>query len=203
MELYHTREFVVARQTIVFVTAAFLLASSAVAAPPSAPQPLSATERVDAAPITLARQFVALANATFDQQTVDSLRLVNDAQLAMVEPVALRSRIEPDLERLAAASIAVIKRYKPAILEAYAQAFAKDFKVDELRQLVTFAETPVGKRFVLESNYGDNDPGVLAVQEKLRAETEPLWQELAKIVCRERAQFRVAMGERDAKCPMA
>ncbi len=181
-----------------------LLVAPASAAPtlPTKPAPTAAAVSNDDT-MRLARQFVALYYPTPEQDAINALKGVNDAQLAMIEPVSLRPKIEPEVKKAMAAALPILKRHIPAMMEAYAKAFAKEYTADELRQLIAFAGTPVGHHFLDNTNFADTDDYVVDVQLVMRAEIAPLFDQVVRAVCRETTQLRVASGQKDAKCPLA
>src|SRR5687768_8059000 len=91
----------------------------------------------------------------------------------------------------------------PALLEANAQAYAREFSAEELRDLIVFAQTPAGKHYIERYDLLLMAPEVIDAQRKLSEDLQPVMENLSKEMCAEKAAQRVAMGDTKAKCPLA
>ena len=180
------------------------LATSSLSAAPAEPATTEAAEELAPIPtesLVLARQFVALAQPATER--MDTLRgfvsMVayegsDDPQDAAAEQRAdkIMARVEPTIEKL-----------MPALMDAYAYAYAREFSADELRQLIAFAQTPAGKHFVTSAAKVEGDDGVLTVHQSIGEAIEPIMRDVAKEVCSKRAAERLAAGDTKAKCPLS
>lgn len=92
-----------------------------------------------------------------------------------------------------------VREYMPRINEARAQVYAHSFSAEELRQLVAFADSAAGKRYLSGMFEIENEPTVEAANEALMKAL----QDVAKEQCRKRAAHRVAAGDTKAKCPLS
>ncbi|MCY7280167.1 MAG: DUF2059 domain-containing protein [Sphingomonas bacterium] len=91
----------------------------------------------------------------------------------------------------------------PTVMEAYARAFAAKFTAEQLRELVAFASTPTGRHFLASVDALDSDPGVTDAASTLTDDLVPVIMEFQKQACAERAQQRIAMGDKKAVCPLS
>ena len=96
-----------------------------------------------------------------------------------------------------------IRAAMPALLEANAQAYAREFSAEELRDLIVFAQTPAGKHYIERYDLLLMAPEVIDAQRKLSEDLQPVMENLSKEMCAEKAAQRVAMGDAKAKCPLA
>ena len=182
--------------------------SVAAAAPvPAGPSPVAAPAPAPSADrIELARRFIAL---TFSADGYIELMHAGAAQ--MVEALSANFGSDEDeardarqqVERYLAAAEPKVRAHMPRLMEAYAQVYAREFSAEELQQLVGFAQSPAGKRYLSATDSLDLDPVVLKAQQELGEELEPIMDEMRKDMCAEKAAKRIAAGELDAKCPLS
>lgn len=192
---------------IILTTLSLLLASStglAAAAPAPAPStPAAATpspERLD-----LARRFVALGSQ--DDAYMEMVRTGFwtgvGPHLASIEDEARRDAATAEVEALMNKLEPGIRKRLPAVTEAYARAYAAKFSADELRELVAFASTPTGKRYITGITELDTDPGVTEAASALTDDLYPAIMEWQKKACANHAQQRIAMGDKSATCKLS
>ena len=194
-----------------FLLASFLIAtasSTALMAAPDPGQPASPAETPDAASaerFLLARQFVALAQPASER--MDSLRgyAAMAAYQGLDDPEdekALQAA-EQKQEQILARLDPIIQKRMPQLLDAYAQAYAREFSAEELEQLIAFAQSPAGKHYVTRAFAAESDDAVMGIHQTIADELGPVMRDIAKEVCSERAAQRLAAGDLKAKCPLS
>ena len=193
---------------LVLTSLSLALASSALAAasPIAAAPPPAAAPTSDSAPsaerIELARRFVAVSQPGDD--IVEGMRAAfSDSAAEEPESEALRAAAKERLDRLFARFDPKVREHQPAIVEAYVQAYAREFSADELRHMTEFASTPAGRHFLSSSAAVDLDDDVMGAQMELLEDVTPLMEDLRKELCAERAAQRIAAGDTKAKCPLS
>jgi hypothetical protein len=187
-----------------------LISSAAWAAAPE-PVPTAATtalvQQPAAAPaskIELARRFVGLTmppDAMIESMR-DSARQITaklEEQLGDGDNPGAQQRLDKFLARLEPR----IRAQMPAILEAQAQAYAREFSQGELEQLVGFAQSPAGRHYLSGADAVEADPAVAAAQQALWADITTALQNEAKEICAEKAAQRLAAGDKKAACPLS
>jgi hypothetical protein len=95
-----------------------------------------------------------------------------------------------------------IRAQLPNILEAYAQAYAREFSPGELEDLVNFGESTAGKHYLAKADLIDLEPEVLGAFDAMQAEFLPVLEQLKKDKCTEKAAQRIAAGDTKAKCKL-
>jgi hypothetical protein len=181
------------------------LASSALAAAaPQSPQPAEiAAPAADR--IGLARRFIAMTNPAEEMMSnirdasVQAAALTGEDELSAADQARAQHRID----RILARAEPVIHQKMPAVLEAYAQAYAREFTADELLQLMVFAQTPAGRHYVAKSELLNLDADVLKAHQELNDEMQPIMEEVTREMCAEKAAQRIAAGDIKAKCPLS
>ncbi len=96
-----------------------------------------------------------------------------------------------------------IRAQMPAILEAQAQAYAREFSQGELEQLVGFAQSPAGRHYLSGSDAVEADPAVVAASQALWADISAVLQNEAKEMCAQKVAHRLAAGDKKATCPLS
>jgi hypothetical protein len=122
--------------------------------------------------------------------------------LDKIEDEAERTAAEGKLDELLTRLEPRLRELMPAMLEAYAQVYSREFSDDELEQLIAFAKTPTGYHYLSRADFLDLDPAILGAQEELRTGIAPIVEDFQKQACAEKAAKRLAAGEDDAKCSM-
>ena len=166
---------------------------------PTVEAPAPSAERIE-----LARQFVNLSTPTdvmleglrqgFWIGASESLADVEDEK----EHEAIVARVEQLLDRLEPKFLAQI----PGVLEVQSQLYAREFTVEELRHMVTFAQSPAGKHYM--SSFLDlaSDPSLMDAQADMMTGIAPVLDEFRKELCQEKAAKRLAAGDTKAKCAL-
>lgn len=162
---------------------------------------LSSGAQADPAALNLARELVGLVYPVSD--TIDAMRTGWMDGLATIESVSMRSIVKQEYERTLDRLEPIIVRYFPKIQDAYAGAYAQEFTVAELRDLIAFANSSTGRHFLKDTNFADFDERVLKANEGMTEDLEPVMMDLRKALCEQKTQARIAQGETDAKCPLA
>jgi hypothetical protein len=179
-------------------------APSVQAAPASAEQEATdATWAADADTLAMARKFIAMYYPNAQKDFLEAFRESSMAPLQMIEVDSMRPIVEKEMTRAIAASTPTIKRHVPLVMEAYAQSFAQKFSVAELHELIAFASTVTGRRFLEDTHFADYDERVEQARNAMSEEVGPNFEAVAKIMCKQAAEMRVASGETDAKCSRA
>jgi hypothetical protein len=191
---------------ILLASVLLLLASTpglAAAAPapgmPTSPQVADNAERLE-----LARQFVALSQPASD--LFDMVR--QSAKAAAAEQIdpdadeAERAEVEKRIEMLLAKVEPKFNARRPAIVEAYAQAYARQFSAVELGAMVAFGSSAAGKHYLSSTVAIETDPVVAVANQSLSDTLFSVLDDYRKQSCAEHAQQRVAMGDKTAVCPL-
>lgn len=135
----------------------------------------------------------------YTREALMQMALAGADDLDETEMSAAKHRID----RYLATAEPKLRAAMPALLEAQAQVYAREFSTDELRQLIVFAQTPAGKHYIDRYDLLLMAPEVMDAQRKLGEDLQPVMEDLAKELCAEKAAKRVAMGDTKAKCPLA
>jgi len=159
-------------------------------------------ERLD-----LARQFV---NATMSgDEYTDTIRasalqaaseaVVNNADASDTPADKVMADVQKVVDRLEPPMRAQL----PKLLDAYAQAYAREFSADELRSMVAFAQSPAGRHYTRSQGFLMGDRAIVQAQMDMMESMEPVLQDLRKQACQRHTQERIAMGDTKATCPLA
>ena len=197
-----------------FVSGSLLitLASTAAiaAAPPSAPAPAPAAQAshvVTPERLDLARKFVS-ATMSGDKYVdyvhqaaaaAASEGVINNADASDTPP----DKVMADVQKVIAKLEPAMRAQMPKLLEAYAQAYAREFDADELRSMVDFAQSPAGRHYTRSQSFMMGDREVLKAQMDMMQAMEPVLQDLARQACQRHTEERIAAGEKKAVCPLA
>lgn len=169
---------------------------------PVAKEPTSAS--IDSERMALARQFLS---ATYSEQTF--FDLVKGSSRSAAEAFAgsvtddEAGKINARLDRYLKAAEPIIRKHASLILEVHAAAIARAYTTAELRELVAFASSPIGKKYLTTSDGTDADPAVMAAYMDMHEEMQPLMLDIQKAECAAAAQQRLALGDKSARCPLA
>ena len=181
-----------------------LATSTLAAAAPASSEPVG-VEAPSAERLALARQFVTLTLSSNDY-----VELMHEGTTQMVaalsasfEDEAEVKSLEKSIKRYLAAAEPKVRAHMPKLAEAYAQVYARDYSAAELHQLIAFAQSPTGKRYLLARTKVDMDPLVSDAQEQLGEELAPLMEDMQREMCAEKAAQRIAAGDTKAKCPLS
>lgn len=159
----------------------------------------------DAHRSVLARQFVDLLypKDTREEAYLEELRTAWFSSLDAIEQPTIRAALRRDLESFMNKITPVVRARYPELMEGYAAAYASDYTADELRQLIAFASTPAGNRYLQDSHSAKFDAHMEAADAALMEALEPLADEMRTVMCKRATEVRVAQGEADAKCSRA
>jgi hypothetical protein len=187
-----------------------LVSTTAWAAAPTAPAPAPAPAAAQAAPgvsaerIDLARRYVALGNS---DDFMQGMRAVMMRSANRVENADDKAQAEKFFERVFVLAGPKIQARMPAVLEAQAQAYAREFSAAELKDMIAFVGTPTGRHYLARGAAVESDPAILDAQmgvwEDLTPIMEQVGNDMAKDACAKKAAARVAMGDKKATCPLA
>ena len=191
---------------ILLASISLLLTSSAgLAAEPAATARLTTAQVIaNAERLELARQFVALSQPAGDilDMIRESALYAASEQLGPDADDATRAEVEQNVDRVLAKFTPKFEAQRPAILDAYAQAYARQFTTEELRVLVAFGSSAAGKHFLASTVDIETDPVVATANKLLSDALLPVLDEFKKDACAQHAAQRVAMGEK-AVCPLS
>lgn len=189
------------------VTSSLLIAfasSALVAAAPAQADPAPVKlEAVSPERLELARRFIAVTDTT------DIIEYTRETMLQVVAYAgddlddAGKATAKHRVDRYLALAEPKIREAMPELIEANAQAYAREFSADELRQMIAFAQTPAGKHYIDRYDFLQMAPEVAAAQRKLAEDLQPVMEDFSKEMCAEKAAQRVAMGDKTAKCPLS
>lgn len=151
--------------------------------------------------LELARQYVAVLEV---DAYVDALKATArmSAGLDQIEDAAMRATAEQAFGRVLDRATPRMRDKVPALYEAYAHAYAREFSAQELRELIAFNESPVGRHFHAVFAKFEDDAAVHSANRRLMDELRPIMDDFAREMCSERAAKRVAAGDTKAKCSM-
>jgi len=158
-----------------------------------------ASERLD-----LARRYVALGDAN---DYMDEMRAVMMRSANSVASPEDKAAAEKFFDRVFVLAGPKIKARMPSIMEATAQAYAREFSADELKDMIAFAETPTGKHFLARGAEVETDAAILDAHMKVWEDLAPIMEEVGKDIskeaCAKKAAARVAAGDKKATCPLS
>jgi hypothetical protein len=192
---------------ILFASLSLLLASSAglAANPPAATAAASTPVAADAERLDLARRFVALSQPV--KGLLDMMReAARSSAQAQLDPdagEAERAELEKGIDQIFIKLEPKFAAERPAIVEAYAQAYARQFSTDELQAMVAFGASPAGQHYLSSTVDIETDPPVLKANESLSNAMMSVMDEVRTESCAKRAAERLAMGDKNAHCPLA
>lgn len=181
------------------------VASSAPAPAPAATAP-AATTAPDAGRLAMARQYVALVRPNGGNSVEDMAAGVLDSSMRLLGDNPSdqeRADLKRQVDLVVARFEPVVRKRGPLIDEAYAVAYADTFSVAELRELMVFASSPVGRKYLLNVAAVEYDDAVMAAEEAMREELAPVFEDLRKMACAKAAAERLAMGDAKATCPLS
>ena len=185
---------------IMFATTTLAAAAPGVAQP--ADQQVAEAPAPDAERLAIARRFVALTSPA--EELVKGIHAgFSQAAMGEIEDETDRVAAERRLNRMFARFEPKVREHQPAIVEAYAQAYAREFSANELRDMVAFGESPTGRRFLAKMTELGTEESVMDAQMQLLQDLAPSMEDLQKEICAEKAQQRIAMGDTKAKCPLS
>ena len=189
---------------LLLASAALLLAApGAIAAPETSPAP-AAQAAPSAEHLAIARQYVALVRP--GGNSVEEMRegILFGAMNALGEDASDQEieEAKKQVELVVARFEPILVKRRPAIEEAYALAYARQFSAAELTDLIAFASSPVGRKYQAAMGEVQLDDAVLEAEELMAEDMAPLIEDLRKASCAKAAAERVAMGDASAKCPL-
>jgi hypothetical protein len=189
---------------ILLASLSIALATSSLSAAPSEPASTETAEKL--APISresleLARQFVGLSQPAGDR--LDWLRGFASMAASEGSDDADGLAAEQRKEKIMARFEPTLQKLLPALTDAYAYAYAREFSAEELRQLIAFAQSPAGRHYVTSVSLVESDDAVIGLHETIGEELAPIMQDVAKEICAKRAAERLAAGDTKAKCPLS
>ncbi|MCL6740524.1 DUF2059 domain-containing protein [Sphingomonas sp. RB56-2] len=194
---------------IMLTSICIALASASVVAAPAAPQAAQVAPAVatpSAQSIDLARRFVALtfnADQYIELMHMGATQMVAALSASFGDEQGETEGAQRLVERYLTAAEPKLRAHMPQLTEAYAQVYARKFSADELQQMIAFAQSPAGKRYLSMSDTLDLDPVILKAHEELGTELNPIMDQVKRDICAEKAAQRIAAGDTNAKCPLS
>jgi hypothetical protein len=147
---------------------------------PAGPAP-AAPAATSAETLALARELVATAypeerRFAMFSATADALngQIRNSWMGALNNDPGAKAIVERRLDRFLVEGKKVLAAHIPALMDAYAQAYAREFSRDELAQLIVFARSPAGGHFFLRSAAIISDPAFAAANQSYLRDIQPL-----------------------------
>jgi hypothetical protein len=189
---------------IAFASSTLSAAAPAVSGPAQALPPAS-TAAPSIQKVELARRFVgaALPADRYIQMVRDSSIIVAAAQMEEIEDAGRKAEAQKDLDHYLALIEPKIREHLPNLLEAYAQAYAREYSADELQQMIAFAGSPAGQHYLSRRLAVESDPSVQAASQALGEAIAPVAEQIMKEKCAERTAKRIAAGDKKAKCALS
>ena len=179
--------------------------ASAAGAAPGPGQPVAGARQASPATsverVALARTFIALtdpADAIVEMFRVGFWNGVSKS----VEDEALLIEARAGLETYLGRLEPKVREKMPLLVEAYAQAYAREFSAEELQQMIAFAKSPAGQHYLRDYAKLESDEAVGAAMSELMESLTPVLEDIQKEMCAAKATQRVAMGDTNAKCPL-
>jgi hypothetical protein len=191
---------------VALASTAAIAAAPNPSAPAAAPAPTAqAATAASAERLELARRYVALGNSDDLMQEMRAIMMRSaSAEAESPDDQAAANRFFDQVFVLAAPKI---RERMPTVLEASAQAYAREFSAAELRDMIAFAETPTGKHYLARGAAVETDPAILDAHMGIWQDLAPIMQQvgtdMAKEACAKKAAARVAAGDKKATCPLA
>ncbi len=150
------------------------------------------------ASLKLSREIIAVAWP--EDQRMVMMRRMQDAILA---PMKANMQLPPELndpglhkilqdyiDNVPETMAPVMAQHMPALFEAMAHAYARNFSMPELEQILAFAHTPAGGKFFSRSSTLLQDPDVAAANGvMMRAAQQATMQSLGEMQGKVRAYF--------------
>lgn len=193
--------------TIISKSIASLLMVSTVTAPAVADvtsNPAASSLPAEADPMSLARQFLSITySGDSFYNTLKETSLAAAEAFSEADGDADVAKINDRIERYLKAAEPIIRKHASLILEIEAASMARTYSPSELRELVAFASSTTGKKYLTTTDGTQADPAVMGAYMKMHEEMQPLLLELQKTECAAKAQQRLAMGDKNAHCPLA
>ena len=193
------------------ISGSLLIALVSSAAWAAAPQPAPpapaeiAQAEADAAPsaerLDLARRYIALGDSNDFMEEMRAVMMRSAS--ANAENPEDQTAAERFFERVFVLAKPKIREHMPAIMEASAQSYAREFSADELREMIAFAQTPTGKHYLARAAEVETDPAILDAQMRVWEDLGPIMEQVGKEFCAKKAAARVAAGDKKATCPLA
>jgi hypothetical protein len=154
--------------------------------------------------LELGRRFVAITVST-DEYAAAMLVSADEMASALVaeyEDDPRQESVSLAMDEMRTRTEAKVRAIVPLLFEAWAQAYARQFSEDELRQLIAFAESPVGKQYLSGFGFLEQDPAVAAAQEAVWSAMSEMMEAVGKEFCTRQADMQLALGEGEP-CPYA
>lgn len=150
------------------------------AARPAYAQDTAAASDVDPARLAIASDIVAIA---FPVETREGIfNGAMDAMLSQMRGTMFASLkndpgaehiVSSHVDRFVAKGKTILKGHIPAMMDALAEAYSREFSVSELTELRAFASTPAGRHFLQRSSAVLSDPSFRAANENYMRDLQP------------------------------
>lgn len=138
------------------------------------------SDGLDPAKVEIARQIIATGFPVGKREAIFGNAI--DAMLVQMRSTMLLSlKNDPGAERLVNSKIdsfvleskTILNGHIPALMDAMAQAYSREFSLAELSELRAFADTPAGQHFFLRSSAVLSDPSFRAANEAYMRDLMP------------------------------
>lgn len=100
--------------------------------------------------------------------------------------------VEHSVDRTLQSSKGVLAKHIPAFMDAYAQAYSREFTPAELDEILAFVKTPAGAHFFSRSPSMMADPAVAAANTAYMRELEPLIGQMREQMLKELMAYLAA-----------
>ena len=86
------------------------------------------------------------------------------------EDPKFQARVDSDMQAMWQEMTSILARHIPDYYEAMARSYARNFTIPELRQILAFAQTPTGLKFLQSGSLIAESPEVVAVLQQMQVD---------------------------------
>ena len=161
-------------KTLVAIALAVIPLASITAEPPVQTSPASQQE-LDPVAINLAHQLLDIIAppATRQAKLAERFKFLAEqtrasyASMPASKDPEFSAIVDKDMDDMWQGMVAVMGQHMPALYDAMARAYARKFSAPELREILAFAKTPAGLKFLQSGSLIAQDVDVMAVQQQM------------------------------------
>ncbi|MGV3510685.1 MAG: DUF2059 domain-containing protein [Novosphingobium sp.] len=180
----------------IFAMAGSMMLPAFVVPAAKAAEPAASTtaqsDALDPAKVEVARQIIATGYPVDKREAIFSNAI--DAMLVQMRSTMLSSlKNDPGAEKLVNTKVdsfigeskTILNGHIPALMDAMAQAYSREFSLAELAELKAFASTPTGQHFFLRNSAVLSDPSFRAANEAYMRELMPTIDKMREAIIRD------------------
>lgn len=161
-------------KTLVAIALAVIPLASITAEPPVQTSPASQQE-LDPVAINLAHQLLDIIAppATRQAKLAERFKFLAEqtrasyASMPASKDPEFSAIVDKDMDDMWQGMVAVMGQHMPSLYDAMARAYARKFSAPELREILAFAKTPAGLKFLQSGSLIAQDVDVVAVQQQM------------------------------------